>query len=191
MKKAAIVLLTVLMILSLTACGGGTDGGSSDGGSSDSEASDDPYSEYTGLIKEIPEFHSIDLEGNEVDNSIFAQADITVINIWGTFCPPCVGEMPDLAAWDAELPDNVQIIGIVTDVASADAKEYATARKLVSENGIKYTNIIVGDQFTEGLLEYVIGVPTTLFVDSEGKCVADAVVGAYIDRYKSTVEGLL
>jgi len=196
MKKRIIILLLIAALACagvLTACGGGS--GSPAADTEDAEQAEssesDPYAGYTGVIKEIPEFHSVDLEGKEVDNSIFAQADITVVNIWGTFCPPCIGEMPELAAWDAELPDNVQIIGIVTDVASTDSAEFETAKKLVADSGIEYTNIIAGGQFMDGLFEYLIGVPTTLFVDSEGRCLTNEIIGADVEGYKQTVEGLL
>ena len=39
--------------------------------------------------KVFPSFMARDLQGNEVTNEIFAQKKITVVNIWGTFCPPC------------------------------------------------------------------------------------------------------
>lgn len=84
-KHFALILTMILMTAALCACGFG----SSDGTDS------------------ISEFTSYDLEGNEVDSSVFANADITVVNIWGTFCDPCVDEMPAMAEWDAELPDNV------------------------------------------------------------------------------------
>ena len=44
-----------------------------------------------------------DIEGNEVTHEVFADADLTVINIWGTFCGPCIQEMPDLGALSQEL----------------------------------------------------------------------------------------
>ena len=31
-------------------------------------------------------------------HEVFDDADLTVINIWGTFCGPCIQEMPDLGA---------------------------------------------------------------------------------------------
>jgi thiol-disulfide isomerase/thioredoxin len=153
--------------------------------------SEDTEEMSTGPVAEIPEFHSIDLEGNEVDNSIFEDATVTVINVWGTFCPPCIDEMPDLAEWAEELPANVQMIGIVMDVESADAEEFEEAKRIVAESGVPYTNIIAGDQFVDGFFDQIVGVPTTFFVDSEGKCVAEPVLGADVEAYKKTVEGLL
>ena len=48
-----------------------------------------------------------------VTNDIFSQADLTVVNFWGTFCNPCIDEMPELAKWNEEMPDNVQMLGVI------------------------------------------------------------------------------
>ena len=166
-KHFALILTLIIMTAALCACGFG----SSDGTDS------------------IPEFTSYDLEGNEVDSSIFANADITVVNIWGTFCGPCIDEMPALAEWDAELPDNVQIVGIVSDVPETSGSEYAAAQKIVADSGVKFTNIIAAGELAE-FMKKVRMFPTTLFVDSNGKFVHDPFVGADVGGYKDVIKSL-
>ena len=61
------------------------------------------------------------LEGNTVTNDILSQADLTVVNFWGTFCNPCINEMPELAKWNEEMPDNVQMLGAIVDVETVDS----------------------------------------------------------------------
>ena len=65
-------------------------------------------------------FSTVDLDGNEVTDDIFRNKKLTVINIWGTFCGPCVNELPELESWSEEMPDDVQIIGLVGDVNGVD-----------------------------------------------------------------------
>ena len=48
----------------------------------------------------------MDLDGETVTNDLFAEKDLTVLNVWGTFCGPCVAEMPELGDWAEELPDG-------------------------------------------------------------------------------------
>ena len=36
------------------------------------------------------------LDGTEVTQDIFKETDLTMVNIWGTFCGPCIREMPEL-----------------------------------------------------------------------------------------------
>lgn len=78
-------------------------------------------------------FSTTDLEGNTVTNDIFSQADLTVVNFWGTFCNPCINEMPELAKWNEEMPDNVQMLGTIVDVETVDSDEYALAQQIVEK----------------------------------------------------------
>ena len=59
----------------------------------------------TVLPNAFPTFTTQDLSGNTVDNSIFAQKELTVLNIWGTTCAPCITEMPELQEWSEEMPE--------------------------------------------------------------------------------------
>ena len=72
------------------------------------------------LFAQSVSFSSADLDKNKITDEIFSAADVTVVNVWGTFCPPCIREMPELAEWQKSMPKNVQIIGIVCDVNSTD-----------------------------------------------------------------------
>lgn len=142
----------------------------------------------SALAGAFPAFSAQDLHGNTVTNEIFAGKDLTVVNIWGTFCGPCINEMPELAAWSAEMPENVQIIGLVSDLYSADdADTLDTALQICEATGVTFTNIVAEDEFY-ALLSEVVGVPTTLFVDGSGMIVGDPVVGANVPAYKSFVE---
>lgn len=70
-------------------------------------------------------FKTIDTEGRDVDQSIFKNAKLTMINVWTTWCGPCKAEMPDLAKLASnEFKDmDVQIYGILADVDSTDTDE--------------------------------------------------------------------
>lgn len=179
MKRIIAILMAAMMVFALAACS-----------SSEPDVADDETSGSSITLTEFPEFESVDLNGNPVDNTIFANADVTVVNIWGTYCPPCIAEMPDLAKWSEEMPDNVQIIGLVVDVGSLDSEEYQDALKILSKSGATFTNIVTVEAFAD-LYEQLIGVPTTMFVGPDGKILAAEVIGADMDSYKQTVESLL
>lgn len=63
-------------------------------------------SEPVELTGEFASFTSMDLDGNEVNQSIISEADLTILNIWGTFCGPCISEMPDLGELADEYADK-------------------------------------------------------------------------------------
>lgn len=153
------------------------------------------FTEIVHVVNEFPEsidaFSTKDLNGNTVTNSIFADKDLTVINIWGTFCGPCINEMPELGQWAKEMPENVQIIGLVYDVESEnDTKHLSLAKQITSKADAEFTHLIYSSDFAP-LLNGVVGVPTTVFVDSTGKLVGEPVVGAQVPVYKSFVEAYI
>ena len=137
----------------------------------------------------IGTFETLDLDGNTVTEDIFSKADVTFVNVWGTFCPPCIGEMPDLEQIHQELPDNMQMIGILCDVESMDVPQYQEALEIVKETGVTYPSLIGNGSMT-GLLQSVYAVPTSFFVDSNGCMIGAPVVGANLDAYKILLQEL-
>ena len=137
----------------------------------------------------IGTFETLDLDGNTVTEDYFSKADVTFVNVWGTFCPPCIAEMPDLEQIHQELPDNMQMIGILCDVESMDVPQYQEALEIVKETGVTYPSLIGNGSMT-GLLQSVYAVPTSFFVDSNGCMIGAPVVGANLDAYKILLEEL-
>ena len=147
--------------------------------------------EFTQVPGAFPAFTTVDLEGNTVTNDVFAGKKLTVVNIWGTFCGPCINEMPELAQWDAEMPEGVQIIGLVSDLTSADdAETLEMAKAICEKTGVVFPSLIANDDFFP-LLSGVIGVPTTVFVNGDGVIVGEPIVGANVPAYKQFVEDYL
>jgi thiol-disulfide isomerase/thioredoxin len=139
----------------------------------------------------VPEFVTQDIYGNEYTNELFASKDLTVVNIWGTFCGPCVNEMPELGEWSRTLPENVQIIGLVSDIYSVDdASTIETARQIVEATGADFPHLIAYPALAE-LTNLTPYVPTTIFVDSQGRMIGDPIAGAYVSQYKAFVEDFL
>ena len=66
-------------------------------------------------------FSSKDMAGNAVTSDIFAKNKLTMVNIWGTFCPPCIREMPDLAKLNsANKSKGVEVVGIPIDIVDEE-----------------------------------------------------------------------
>lgn len=136
-------------------------------------------------------FSSADLDKNKITDEIFSAADVTVVNVWGTFCPPCIREMPELAAWQKSMPKNAQIIGIVCDVNSTDdAKGISKAKAILKKSGATFPNVIANQSLAQ-FLNGIQFVPTTFLVDKNGNIVGDMIVGAQVAKYKKAVEDYL
>ena len=117
----------------------------------------------------ITGFSTTDLDGNAVDSSILSEAKLTVLNIWATYCTPCVNEMPDLETLSQNYKDKgVQVVGLVADVFDDEEKK-AEAKEILSATGVTYVNLLPDTVLDDSLLYDITGTPTTLFLDSEGK----------------------
>lgn len=182
MKKISLLYLLLMLCLCMCACSQKEEG----------EKVTEEFAPETSSSSEedILKFSSVDLEGNTVTEDIFSNADLTVVNFWATFCGPCINEMPELAEWSEAMPDNVQIIGIISDVQSEDSEEYALAKEIADKTGVTYVNLAATKEFN-GILQKIVGVPTTYFVDKSGKFVGSPIVGADVAGYKNFVEGYL
>jgi len=122
------------------------------------------------------QFTTTDLYGNEVTQEIFAESELTVVNVWATYCGPCIQEMPYLGELADEYDSTqVQFVGIPTDVYNQENMDYALS--LIRETGADYTHLMLSEELYNWGLTEVQYVPTTFFVNSEGE-ILDTVVGS-------------
>lgn len=139
----------------------------------------------------MPSFTTKDINGVEVDSSIFSGKKLTVINVWGTFCGPCIREMPELADWAREMGDDVQLIGIVGDInGESDTQHIELAQTIAEKANVEFTNLIPNADFDRFMMD-IIGFPTTFFVDENGTFVGEPVVGANVAGCREFVEAYL
>lgn len=179
-------------LLLMTGCAGASAGTNTENPTS-SPATTDHAAEETqeNQAAAFPAFTATDLDGNTVTESIFSEKDLTVLNIWGTFCGPCIGEMPELGEWAAKMPDNVQLLGLIIDInGEEDTEHRELAVDITQKAGADFTNLIANADFAP-ILKDVVGVPTTLFIDGDGNIVGDPIVGADVEGYKTFVEEYL
>lgn len=123
----------------------------------------------------LPSFSVATLGGETADNSIFSGHKLTMVNIWGTFCGPCVEEMPMLEEMSQAMPEGTQLIGIVSDIVDGDTAE---ALRILEETGVTYPNLIAEGSLLDYLNENIIAFPTTVLVDENGDVIGDATIGA-------------
>lgn len=120
---------------------------------------------------DFPAFETTDIDGNAMDNAAFAEAKVTMVNLWATWCGPCVYELPELQQLSEDYAEKgFRIIGIY-DYSSTDDE----VRTLMDSSGLTYTMARYSDAFYPLESGYV---PTTYFVDGEGRIMGSAHVGA-------------
>ena len=156
-----------------------------------------PAALLSALPGDLIAFDTSDLDGNKVTEALFADNRVTMINIWGTFCPPCIREMPDLGQLSTDYKEKgVQIVGVVIDALDrygrVDDKIKADARKIIDKTKADYLHVVPTIAMFSGLLKDVQVVPTTIFVDSDGHQIGEAYLGSrsYKD-WKKIIDNLL
>lgn len=164
MKKTISTILAAALMLGLTACSS----------SSDELVSKTPF----------PTFSEVDTQGNTVTNDIFADYDATIINFWNNGCGTCIAEMPELEEYYQQFKEqNINLIGVASDSGEGE-EQLETARNILSEKGVTYTNLSP-DPENELYLDFIsqlAGYPTTYVVDSEGNIVGAPIIGNVKDQ---------
>ena len=117
-----------------------------------------------------------DITGTTLDGKPFSlsalQGNITVLNVWASWCAPCRAEAPVLEkVWKAQQGNGVRFIGL--DTRDSDT----SARAFVRRFGITYPNVIDRDgalqlRFSDTLPPQAI--PSTIVIDEEGRVAARA-----------------
>lgn len=177
----------------LTGCGGGgnadSSGGSGRGDSRESAVSANWFSELD----------TTDIDGNPVTAEIFSGKELTLINVWATFCSPCVGEMPELEELYQEYKDGpVGIVGLLVDSSQGDKiaglteGERELGMDILKKTGVTYPQITASEALLQTNFKRVIQYPTTYFVDSDGNFVGEPVSGAKTKKeWKELIEAQL
>ena len=135
-------------------------------------------------------FFTYDMNQNYVaSEDIFAQCEVTMINVWATWCGFCCEELPELEKINDRLQEkNCQIIGIVGDLY--DDETYAEALDLLEQSGVTYTNLFPWDECYD-TFNMDEGWPTSFFVNRNGEMIGEPIVGAMVDQYESYIDSLL
>lgn len=134
-------------------------------------------------ISNVGNFQAETLDGQTIDQSVFSDAKLTMINVWTTWCGPCIEEMPDLESLSRELQDSdVQILGIAYDTSDSrgevNQETVELAQKIRERTGVSFLTVIPDGNLKDGLLQGILGYPTTWFVDSQGNIIGEPVLGS-------------
>ncbi|MDQ7906916.1 TlpA disulfide reductase family protein [Phytohabitans sp. ZYX-F-186] len=162
--------VAVVLVLAAAGCGG------SDGGPSPSPEPPAPFTDCAALTAPPPAAEPVALSGEgkplpevalpcftgDQEVTVSAIRGPAVVNLWGSWCPPCREELPAFQRFADRAAGKVTVIGVDTrDSRSA-------AGSLAADLGLTYPNLFDPDE----RLRVKVGVsalPATLFVDRDGR----------------------
>lgn len=135
-------------------------------------------------VADLGEFTASDIFGQAYTQDVFQAYDLTLVNLFATWCDPCVEELPileQLRAAFAEQGIRLGIVAVVMDAKTADgvdAYAVADAQALAEDSGAHFPFLIPDETDMNGRLTGISVFPESFFVDSEGHIVSDPIIGA-------------
>ena len=142
-----------------------------------SDASD--QSSESGEASPFKNFSGTDYDGNAVDESLFSNNAVTVVNFWFTGCKPCVAELSRLN----ELNDAIksmggEVIGINTETFDGNEDAIKEAASVLESQGAAYRNLSIDSDSDAGkYASAIMAFPTTILVDRNGAIVGEPMLG--------------
>ena len=150
-------------------------------------AADPSGSSSSGTDDSTGVFHGFkgkDLDGNDVDESLFAKNKVTVVNFWFSGCKPCVGELSKLNELNEKLKEmGGEVVGINTDTLDNNEAGIKEAKEILKAQGASYKNLTFDSNSTVGKYAgNIMAFPTTVLVDKDGNIVGEPFMGGIDDQ---------
>ncbi len=109
----------------------------------------------------------VEFSGKTSDGADFSLADyrdkVVLVNVWATWCGPCVQELPELAKLHRAHGDDFAVVGINIDKPRLHPKMHS----MIREHGIDYPVVVDPDGESLGTFG-VKGYPTSVLLDRNG-----------------------
>lgn len=175
-KKLQLLLIATLVLILVVGCSRPSEEIAEDTVTLEPEelVTEDSTSEVEEEVaNKFPEFDLKTLKEEAISQDFFAEHELTLVNIWGTTCAPCIKEMPELQKLKSNYEDQgFNVIGFVTD------GNYLAAKEITDALLITYEQVIPDEAFAKDYLSGFQFIPTTLFVNKDGVIIGDPIVGA-------------
>ncbi len=120
---------------------------------------------------QLPEFNVPGLEGGMLSNTDFA-GNVTLLNFWATWCPPCRKEMPSIERLHEAMKGSD-----FTIVAISVSEKKDTVEDFIASSGYTFP-VYLDERGNVGSALATQGIPTTYILDKEGFVIA-GIVGSF------------
>ena len=193
MKKKILILGMALMLAAgISACNASSKTSSSEtttteSKQADAKVEDSKQAESDKEDKKFPEFSAKTVSGEDISSDVFKESKLTVVNVWGSWCGPCVQEIPELQKLYESMKDkDVNVIGLAQDAGT----DLDAVKEIIDKNKVTYQNI-VPEGATEDFVMSIMAFPTTFFVDSDRNIVGVIQGNRNLEAFTAAVEGVL
>lgn len=116
------------------------------------------------------------LDGRPVSLEEF-RGNVVLLNVWATWCPPCVKELPALERLHRKLgPEGLKVVAVSIDAPVAVAGPYSELQAYVDHLKLSFTILHDPKQRAQDLFAPT-GLPTTVLIDRSGR-IRSTILGA-------------
>ena len=184
--------MALMLAAGISACNASSKTSSSEATTTESKQADAKAedSKQAGSDKEdkkFPEFTAKTVSGEDISSDLFKDSKLTVVNVWGSWCGPCVQEIPELQKLYESMKDkDVNVIGLAQDAGT----DLDAVKEIIDKNKVTYQNI-VPEGATEDFVMSIMAFPTTFFVDSDRNIVGVIQGNRNLEAFTAAVEGVL
>jgi thiol-disulfide isomerase/thioredoxin len=113
-------------------------------------------------------FELTDVHGAPM-NLVNFQGKVCIVDIWGTWCPPCRAEIPSfIKLQETYGSQGFQMVGLNQERAPTPEEQAQLVTSYIEENGINYPCALITEEVLSQVPDFS-GFPTTLFIDRQGK----------------------
>jgi thiol-disulfide isomerase/thioredoxin len=125
-----------------------------------------------------PEFSFTDLSGKPAALTDF-RGKFVLLNLWATWCQPCLKEMPSLAALQARLGPSLVVVAVSEDHGGATVVE-----PFIAKLGLDKLKVYLDPKSAAIHAFAAQGLPTSFLIDGDGKVLGKVEGGADWDSDK-------
>lgn len=145
---------------------------------------DTAFSEARVETSSLGEFTARDVNGKEYTKEMFKDYDLTLVNVFATWCSPCIREMPELEKLKKEMEaKGINVAAVVFDTVSDNGEiqeeNVETAKLLAEKAGLTFPLLMPDETELNGRLKGIKGFPESFFVDKNGNIVGETYAGAH------------
>lgn len=162
--KISLLMIALVSLALLPACGGGQDDQADSAAQSDHSAADTSGLVVGGAVGNLaPDFNLENIAGGQLQLSTL-KGKVVIIDFWDTWCPPCRKALPSLEAVSKAHPDDLVVVGVAFGRDGIDK-----VRQYVADNNLTFP-MVVSDKKFQVAKDFggVQSIPTTFVINKDG-----------------------
>ncbi len=171
MKKLITTVISLCVVISLAVCIGTS------------------FAAKTPVGTDLSGMNTTDIDGNAVTGEIFKGYKLTYMNLWATWCGPCLSELPHIQEINADeeyAQRGLNVLGLLWEDSSSTV---TTAKKTLAKYGCTYTCIRLLDDTALNTMIDNSGdsIPVSFLIDETGMVISYKVGSMNLSQMKAFI----